>query len=259
MLLRLLLLLCCGLAAAAARAEALSDLDDGGTATVTAAIDGDTVLLEDGRTVRLAGILAPKPAPARSGARAASRLADEARATLGALAAGRWVTLRYGGARIDRHRRAVAHLVRDDGLWVQGELLARGLARVLTLPDNRAAAAEMYAIEAAARDSGRGLWGDPRYAVLTPEEAARHVDSLQIVEGQIVAAAETRDRIYLNFGPDWRTDFTVAIEADDRRSFADAGIDLLALGGKTIRVRGWVVWRNGPMIRLTHPEQMERP
>ena len=40
-------------------------------------------------------------------------------------------------------------------------------------------------------------------------------------------------------------------------AFTAAGIDLTALAGKRLRVRGWVMWRNGPMIEATHPEQIE--
>jgi micrococcal nuclease len=64
-------------------------------------------------------------------------------------------------------------------------------------------------------------------------------------------------RIYLNFAEDWRRDFTVSIERKNADAFAAAGIDLKGLAGKTIRARGWLQWRNGPMIEATHPEQIE--
>jgi hypothetical protein len=64
-------------------------------------------------------------------------------------------------------------------------------------------------------------------------------------------------RIYLNFGNDWRSDFTISIDRKDVRAFAAAGIDLKGLAGKRVRVRGWIEWRNGPMIAATHPEQLE--
>ncbi|MGB0057600.1 MAG: hypothetical protein WBQ20_12780 [Methyloceanibacter sp.] len=36
-----------------------------------------------------------------------------------------------------------------------------------------------------------------------------------------------------------------------------AGVDAKALAGMKLRVRGWVEWRNGPMIHVTHVEQIE--
>ena len=66
-----------------------------------------------------------------------------------------------------------------------------------------------------------------------------------------------RGRAYLNFGPDWRSDFTVSAASAARRLFERDGHDLIALEGRIIRVRGWIKWWNGPMIELTHPEQIE--
>ena len=62
-------------------------------------------------------------------------------------------------------------------------------------------------------------------------------------------------RIYLNFGADWRTDFTVRI--DER--FADRFDveDLEALESYRVRVRGVIVDENGPMIRLAYPGRLE--
>ena len=65
-----------------------------------------------------------------------------------------------------------------------------------------------------------------------------------------------RDRLYLNFGPDYRTDFTIAIARRDLKLFG-RDFDGKALEGKTLRVRGWLKSVNGPMIEATHPEQIE--
>ena len=65
-------------------------------------------------------------------------------------------------------------------------------------------------------------------------------------------------RLVLNFGRDWRSDFTVSVSRQDMKLFRDAGIDIRTLKGRTIRVRGWLFRENGPMIRATHPEQIER-
>ena len=43
----------------------------------------------------------------------------------------------------------------------------------------------------------------------------------------------------------------------DRLLFEREGIDLEALEGRVVRVRGWVESWNGPMIKVTHPEQIE--
>jgi hypothetical protein len=73
----------------------------------------------------------------------------------------------------------------------------------------------------------------------------------------VVDRARVRDRIYLNFGPDWRTDFTVSIETRLLKTFEKAALDPMDLKGRKIRVRGWIESRNGPSIDVTHPEQIE--
>ncbi|WP_316978431.1 thermonuclease family protein [Shumkonia mesophila] len=231
-------------------------LEAGGSAAVIEVIDGDTLRLGDGRQVRLVGLQAPKLPLGRPGF-VEWPLAETARQALAELTRGRTVRLAYGGARMDRYRRALAHLFVGADTWVQGEMLSRGLARVYTFPDNRALAAEMYAREEVARRQGRGIWGHPFYRLRTAETVKRDEGTFQIVEAGVLRAARVRDRVFLNFAQDWRDDFTVTIDADILASFVAAGLDPLALEGTQIRVRGWIKTWNGPLIEATHPEQIE--
>ena len=64
-------------------------------------------------------------------------------------------------------------------------------------------------------------------------------------------------RVFLNFGLDWRTDFTAVADEDAAARFSEAGMDLRALEGAVIRVRGWLFALNGPAIALRHPAQIE--
>jgi endonuclease YncB( thermonuclease family) len=231
-------------------------LSDGGSAEVASVVDGDTLVLKDGSQVRLVGIQAPKLPLGRPNF-PAWPLAEDAKAALERLVDGKSVDMRYGGARRDRHGRHLAQLYTPDGTWVQGALLEAGFARVYSFPDNRAVVADMLALEAQARAHRRGIWADPFYRVLTPEEAARHLDTFQLVEGKVQGVSTVRGRVYLNFGADWRTDFTVAIDPADMRAFREAGFDPRAWEGRRVRVRGWLKSMNGPMIQATHPEQIE--
>ena len=226
------------------------------TAQVIEVIDGDTVKLANGREVRLVGIQAPKLPLGRRGF-AEWPLAGEAKAKLESLTLGQAVTLHYGGARDDRHGRLLAHLTLAEGkVWAQGALLHAGLARVYSFPDNRALADDMLALEREARAARRGIWAHPYYKIRAPDETRRDIETFQIVEGRVVQAAAVRDRLYLNFGPDFRTDFTIAIARRDLKLFGRA-FDGASLEGKTVRIRGWVKSINGPMIEATHPEQLE--
>ncbi len=83
------------------------------------------------------------------------------------------------------------------------------------------------------------------------------VGSFQLVMGRVRETAEVDERIYLNFGENWRKDFTVTIPPAHTERFHAAGMDPLELAGRWIRVRGWIEDYNGPMIEATHPEQIE--
>jgi endonuclease YncB( thermonuclease family) len=253
--LALVLLFAADPAAARPRAPA----EPAASGRVAEVVDGDTVALDGGAEVRLVGIQAPKLPLGRPNFRAWP-LAPEAKSGLDRLALGKTATLSYGGARVDRHGRLLAHLHvggEAGGTWVQGEMLRLGLARVYTFHDNRSRAAEMLALEREARSAGRGIWGHPYYRVLDATETPKFIDTFQLVEGRVVAAAVVKRRGYLNFGDDWKSDFTVIVPPNHLRDFAAAGTDVASYAGKRMRVRGWLKSRNGPMIEATHPEQIE--
>ena len=227
-----------------------------GSGRVVEIVDGDTLILEDGREVRLVGIQAPKLPLGRRNFKTWP-LADKAKSALTTLALYKTVKLSYGGRRIDRYNRLLAHLHDENGVWIQGELLRRGMARVYSFRDNRALVAEMLAIEREARTARRGIWRHRFYKVRDADNAHRHIGGFHLVEGRVKKVAAFRKYTYLNFSDNWRTDFTIAVAARARALFKEAAFDLEALEGKFVRVRGWVKSRNGPLIDATHPEQIE--
>jgi hypothetical protein len=104
------------------------------------------------------------------------------------------------------------------------------------------------------------VWGSPSYRIQSASDVdrlGRLTHSYQLVEGTVASVGEGGGRIYLNFAKDWRSDFTISVARKDMSAFTTAGIDLKGLAGKRLRVRGWVEWRNGPLIEASHPEQIE--
>lgn len=248
------------LAVGANAADPRGRLAKGETVSVAAVVDGDTVELaaplDGAREIRLVGIQAPKLPLGRRNF-PTWPLAPQAKTALEALALNKTLTLYYGESRKDRHGRILAHLIDGNGAWIQGAMLRDGMARVYTFPDNRAVADLMYAEERAARAAKAGIWRHSFYRVRAPDEANKDIGTFQLVEGRILDAARVKGRVYLNFGADWRTDFTVAIGPPAMKTFRAAGLDPLALKGAAVRVRGWLKRENGPMIELSHPEPLE--
>lgn len=153
----------------------------------------------------------------------------------------------------DRYGRQPVHLAAD-GVWVQGDLMARGLVRANPAA-GEGCAAELLAVEAAARATRTGLWADPAYVVQTPEGVRS--GQFQIIEGRVLTVTKKDGRVFLNFGVDWKTDFTITIAPADMRRFRHARLDPMALAGRRVRVRGIVERYHGPEIVLAGPEGLE--
>ncbi|MCH2546726.1 MAG: thermonuclease family protein [Alphaproteobacteria bacterium] len=211
-----------------------------------------TLKLEDGSIVRLAAIQAPNIA--RDSSEDNAPLSEEAHAALQRLALGKTLRLETIGDGLDRRGRMVA-MAYDEELWLQQEMLREGMAWVYSFEDSNEFADALLVAEKEAETAKRGVWSEKSYAVLSPATAEQHIGEFRIVEGQVADVAEIGNRIYLNFGEDWKTDFTVMIDRNAIRNFEPAWLE--ALAGKHIRVRGWLYSKNGAAITASHPEQME--
>jgi len=256
-----LLLLAAGVSASAydESPPTCTGLVPGPARTVARVIDGETLALDDGTELRLIGALAPRALDAGA-APGTWPLEIAASEELRALVLGRSVELAFGGERGDRYGRLQAHAFVRDGdrrLWVQGHLIAQGLARAYVQAGNRACADALAAAEREAREVRRGLWADAAYQVRSgyrPSELARYRGTFQVVEGRIERVAQGRGgTVYLNFEKDWRRAFAVSLRRGDREALgADAAGDAKALEGKLVRARGWIEQLgHGPTIDLS--------
>lgn len=260
----------------------ISGLEAGERGKVSEIRDGDTLVLDSGLRVTLTGIEAPYGEEA---------YAREARTALEELAMGRPARLAYGGLRRQAQRApslgpqdaaaatpetqsetALAQVfVQTEGgrwIWLQQAMIARGAAWARPRKENTARLAELLAAEKQAREARAGLWALPDYRVRT----ARQIESetlpdercgrgpFRIVEGVVrdvgrVSREGRGETIYLNFGPDRQTDFTVAIYGDDSANWSGPAFD--SYRGQNVRVRGHAIARGGPLICADNPMQIE--
>jgi hypothetical protein len=215
--------------------------------------DRGVLVLRSGRTVKLEGLL--WPSAERDGASAT--IERGATRGLKRLISGHDLVVRTRAPKLDRYDRLRAQVLAD-GTWVQRAILLRGLARVSLAPDRPECARELYAAEDEARAAHRGLWGSPAYAIRTPDSLRWHdLGTFQIAEGMVRNVAVRGSRAYLNFGRNWRTDFTVVMQPEDMKTFRAAGIDPYSYAGKSVRVRGWIDRLNGFEIEAASPAQIE--
>lgn len=217
-----------------------------GVVTVRAVLDGRTLLLTDGREVRLAGI----------------EVSPESKPALEAHIAGREIMLK--GKATDRHGRLVAYAYAGTGPSAQVHLLSQGQARVAARigegNGDNGCAAELFAAETAARTARLGTWAEPHYLVRkagNPAEVLGERGRFTLVEGRVVSVRESGGVIYVNFGRRWSEDFTVTVRKQSERAFSAAGVELKKLAGRNVRIRGYIEERGGPWIEATRPEQIE--
>jgi hypothetical protein len=118
---------------------------------------------------------------------------------------------------------------------------------------------ELLAHEHVAREASAGLWSNAAYATrraYRTRDLLRQRNTYQIVEGRVVGVAATKSHTYVNFGKNWRTDFTAGVAKkiiDENPALAET---LPALVGQKVGVRGWIEYRNGPFIAIEDPSQI---
>lgn len=160
-----------------------------------------------------------------------------------------------GAGKTNRMGHDLGHVVRKSGnVWVQGALIANGLAMARPTPTNPELAEKMYALEDQARQEKRGIWADDSaHRLVEASDTIQPLDRFAVVEGTVKNVSIIRNVTYLNFGDDYRKDFTIGIPSTQRQAMSRVGIDPFKLQGQKVRVRGWLRLYNGPYIELEHP------
>jgi endonuclease YncB( thermonuclease family) len=219
-----------------------------GEGRVDAVIDGSSFRLQDGREVRLAGIVTD----------AADK---EARlSALSSILANHDVSLRGDDDMPDRYGRQPAFVFLDGSETpVQSMLLAQGHALVSATVTNKECAATLMAAEAEARGAKKGIWGDPSAIknAESPVDILAGTGRFTLVEGKVLSVRQAGATTYLNFGRNWTQGFAATISRRVAPAFEAAGIVLKSLENRRIRVRGWVEARGGPRIEMLRVGQIE--
>ncbi len=224
------------------------------TVTVAAVTETLDVTLVDGRSLRLAGIAAPLATATSPDLPARAR---QALVAWGAAPGG--VVLHVLAPGPDRWGRVGALLFRKDKPDSAAEaLIQAGLARARPESAAHACFPALLAAEAEARNQRRGLWVDPRYAVLDASDAeglAVQGGDMALVQG-ILHQHQGRGALYLALGRD-RWGFVAIVSRRDALRFAKAGFDVADYEGTPVRLRGDLDLRFGARMRLTDPDAVE--
>jgi micrococcal nuclease len=209
-------------------------------------IDGDTVEISGGDRVRLLGIDAPEKGEPIS-VLATDRLK-------GLTEAGP-VTLEVCEDR-DIYGRLLA-TVRVDSSNINSILLKEGLALPMLIPPcGRPVAGDVLEAAAQGALSGKGIYSLKEYVIVPHVEAGEHIGENSVVRGKILNLHRGKKALQLNFGVDWKTDFTAVLFREGQQRFRDLGIDPVDLVGFEVLVIGKVKRYNGPEIIIRGPDQI---
>ncbi|MEZ5934892.1 MAG: thermonuclease family protein [Alphaproteobacteria bacterium] len=159
-------------------------------------------------------------------------------------------------AKRDRYGCRLAIVETAEGLSLQQALIEQGWAAVdpLSAPGGSDDIDAMLALESRARQAGRGIWKDRQVRPKKAGELNGLIGTRQLVEGRVLRVFSNDRHVYLNFGADWRTDFTVRL---DRKMIEAAAFNAADFDGKLLRIRGVLEEARGPLIAIQHPKQIE--
>lgn len=223
---------------------------------VRSVVDGDTLRLADGRSVRLIGINAPEIG--RKG-RTSEPYAEAAKRRLQALvqASDGRVGLVPGREPSDKYGRTLAHIYSPAGDNLEAQLLSEGLGyRVAVAPNVRLADCQRQA-EQQARQARAGLWRQP------PVQRAQYLrqPGFALIGGKIGAIERNRGGVWLEVDDNLVLQVPARLQRNFPASF------FANLKGRQVEVRGWVLDRSRKgglktgqrrwVLPLTHPSMLE--
>jgi endonuclease YncB( thermonuclease family) len=219
-------------------------------------VDGDTLKLADGRSVRLIGVNAPELA---HHGRPAEPLAQQAQQRLTELLghSGQRVRLVNGLQARDHYGRVLAHAFDARGRNLEEQLLAEGLGFMVALAPNVALADCQAQAEQQARAARLGVWRR------SPQRQASQLaqGGFALLQGKVERVERNRGGVWLEMvGP-----LVIQVPGKHVKNFSVDELD--ALAGRELEVRGWVIdrARRGGLkpgqarwlLQISHPRMLE--
>jgi len=221
--------------------------------------DGDTFTTTDGKKVRLLNINTPETAKKN---KPSEPFAIDAKKQLQKLIDKKEVILKFDEEKQDKYKRILAYVYLKDGTFVNKEMLKSGFSHLYSFPNNTSKFDELKTAEDYARNKKLGVWNHNRWQTqdansTKPVEKFRF-GKYQTFDGRVVGITKVKNKTFLNFGHNWRNDFSVEIHDKYLKYFTKKNINPeTAYANKKLRVRGILRPVNGSLISVTHPQQIE--
>lgn len=250
--------------------------------TVIKDIDGDTITVQDLKhcifKVRFLNInateISPYPQPY---AIAAAQLVKQL------IPVGSQIILQYDSKnKIDKYGRLLANIYRQkDNLWINAELIKRGLAYVYILSNSKLGLKQLINLEDTAIKAKVNLWSLASYLPIHASQSNQYINEYKIIDGEVTGYYRSKKNLWLLLNQpikpkpigltphDFKQLYTalLAIEIKNKRtskhwiSYSNSKQFLWQrLIHKKIRVRGYIDKSSGefcPYIKLLNPLTIE--
>lgn len=213
--------------------------------------DGDSLVLSDGRRLRLAFINTPEVHLSES-------LALEAGQALSALVLNKTLYFRKGVQRLDKYGRLLGDLYTADGRSISMRMLEMGWGFLVVIPPNVVGLPCFLKARDSAQSKRLGVWSLPDYQGVSSVSFKPSDAGFRRVTGRLEGLSHHGDSWWLNL----EGDIVLRIRPNHQSSFI--WLQLQAAVGRRVLASGWVVDRGKRqrfsrrryMLLLTHPAHL---
>jgi len=205
--------------------------------------DGDTILLKDGRKIRLIGINTPEIARKGKASQPYAKKAKEQLRKI--LSASEYLYLSYDEHKKDKYQRTLAYIYLADGTDVQAKMLSSGLAISIVIPPNEKNLVCYRLLEQKARNKYKGIWKQRLLKEISAKKLNKSSRNYRFVRGRVTSVKERAKMI--------------TIQLDNNLSIKLSGDAFLInkdkiLLGIPLQVRGIIYpYRRKSGMHINHP------
>jgi len=213
--------------------------------------DGDTLVLDDDRQVRIIGL---NTLELRATHPDDKRWAISASLALDDSVGDKPVTLIEGRDSLDRYGRTLGHIVNAAGDNVALQLIDSGLGIAVAIGRNTLCAEQMLRHENTARQARRGMWHSPGPWFINDARLAGNERGFHVLQSTVKRVAGSRrspslvlaNGLIVRLGKHWPTDTS-----------RQNPVAVSHLPGKRVEVRGWLSSSSGRVsLSLHHPANL---
>lgn len=220
-------------------------------------IDGDTVRLENGQSLRYIGIDTPEIKIKQNGrfSYKPQPFAIDAKKLNEKLVKNKFVRVEFDVEKTDKYKRLLGYCFIANTL-INAKLVEEGFATTYTYPPNVKYTDILISAQKTARKNKKGMWGV--YQTINSENAINHLNQIRTVKGTITSSKRTKKGLFLIMPGQGKVPFKIVIFNNALKYFHNKNIDPVSFyKGKTVEISGRIrVYNKSAQIIVSAPEEI---